>query len=249
MDKRKDLIKEFIIDNKRVEAISDCIDLNSHIAIIGRVGCGKTILVNEIIKEILDNYKETQIYIVSKYLEEYNFTNERVNKIDIRESIDVLRKLRFEDSIHKTIVIDGVDNFMCENYGRKEYEDFGAIIYHLITVGRKRNINLILNYVDKKEISDYILSNVSTKLIAEDNKIGVFNTKERELIKNHRYSKESYIKRNERNKLELKLLDFQVMIGEIFEKCENQVEVEWVKEQLESVVEVCSEERIEDLEL
>lgn len=43
-------------------------------------------------------------------------------------------------------------------------------------------------------------------------------------------------------------LDVQIMIGDMFEACKNEHEVEWLQEQLLSIVECIGEERLEELE-
>lgn len=85
---------EFIIDNKRIKEVGNCIDINKHIAIIGKEGYGKTTLLNKIIEEILEYGKETDIYILSEFEFEFNIDNEKVkiHTDDIREGLNTLKK-------------------------------------------------------------------------------------------------------------------------------------------------------------
>ncbi len=56
------------------------------------------------------------------------------------------------------------------------------------------------------------------------------------------------LSRNENGKLQFQSLDFQILIGDMFSKCKNEHEVEWVQEQLQSCVECEAEERLSEVE-
>lgn len=49
-------------------------------------------------------------------------------------------------------------------------------------------------------------------------------------------------------KLRLQSLNLQIFFGDMFAKCKNEHEVEWVQEQLQGHVEGTAEERLEELE-
>ncbi|MEY8001562.1 hypothetical protein AB8U03_15440 [Clostridium sp. Mt-5] len=49
-------------------------------------------------------------------------------------------------------------------------------------------------------------------------------------------------------KLAFNCLDAQIFLGDMFAKCKNEHEVEWVQEQLKDCVEGIAEERLEELE-
>lgn len=53
--------------------------------------------------------------------------------------------------------------------------------------------------------------------------------------------------RNEKGRLVFNRLDFEILIGELYSKCETEDEVEWLEEQLQSIIECSAEERIDEL--
>jgi len=55
------------------------------------------------------------------------------------------------------------------------------------------------------------------------------------------------IKRTEKGKLSLSMLDLQIFFGELFECCNNEKEVEWLQEQLVGCAENIAAERIEEI--
>lgn len=56
------------------------------------------------------------------------------------------------------------------------------------------------------------------------------------------------IERGEHGKLVFKSLDVEIEMGEVFEKCKTEHEVEWVMENITSIVECEAERRMEELE-
>ena len=54
--------------------------------------------------------------------------------------------------------------------------------------------------------------------------------------------------RREDGKLRLNSLDLQIFLGDIFVKCKNEHEVEWLQEQVSSCVEGIAEERLNEFE-
>lgn len=52
--------------------------------------------------------------------------------------------------------------------------------------------------------------------------------------------------RNESGKLFLQSLDLEIFLADLFVKCKNEREVEWLKEQLQESVEVIAEEAEEE---
>ena len=44
-------------------------------------------------------------------------------------------------------------------------------------------------------------------------------------------------------------LDFEIMLGDMFEKCKNVREAQWLADQLQGAVEVICEEKIEEFEV
>lgn len=55
------------------------------------------------------------------------------------------------------------------------------------------------------------------------------------------------LKRNERGKLSLNSLDLQIFFDDLFENCKTEDEVEWLTDQLSSILEITSEEVLEHL--
>lgn len=55
------------------------------------------------------------------------------------------------------------------------------------------------------------------------------------------------LSRNENGKLVLKSLDLQIFLGDLFEKCENEHEIEWLQNQITECTECIAEERKEEL--
>lgn len=55
------------------------------------------------------------------------------------------------------------------------------------------------------------------------------------------------IKRNERGKLSINSLDLQVLIDGLFMECKTEAETEWIKEQLESCIEISAEDTIQSI--
>nr|DAI90587.1 MAG TPA: hypothetical protein [Caudoviricetes sp.] len=49
-------------------------------------------------------------------------------------------------------------------------------------------------------------------------------------------------------KLAFKCLDAQIFLGNMFAKCKNEHEVEWLQEQLQSCIEGEAENRLDELE-
>lgn len=54
--------------------------------------------------------------------------------------------------------------------------------------------------------------------------------------------------RNDKGKLSFKSLDFEIVIGDMFEICKTEKEVLWVTEQLSSIIECSSDERLDEIE-
>lgn len=55
------------------------------------------------------------------------------------------------------------------------------------------------------------------------------------------------LKRKENGKLVLSSLDLQIFLGDLFEECENEKEVEWLTEQICEAAECVGEERLEEM--
>jgi hypothetical protein len=51
----------------------------------------------------------------------------------------------------------------------------------------------------------------------------------------------------ENGKLLLSSLDFEILIGDLYEKCESEQEIEWLQDQLASIVECLAEERMDEI--
>jgi hypothetical protein len=56
------------------------------------------------------------------------------------------------------------------------------------------------------------------------------------------------LSRNKDGKLVLKSLDLEIFIGDMFGKCKNQHEIDWLQEQLSSCVECSADERTNEIE-
>jgi hypothetical protein len=56
------------------------------------------------------------------------------------------------------------------------------------------------------------------------------------------------LRRNQDGKLRLNSLDFEIFIGDLFQQCENESEIGWLKDNLIPVIEGTADERIEELE-
>ena len=54
--------------------------------------------------------------------------------------------------------------------------------------------------------------------------------------------------RNNKGKLVFQSLDFEIMLGDMFMKCKNVKEAQWLADQLQGAVEVICEEKIEEFE-
>jgi len=54
--------------------------------------------------------------------------------------------------------------------------------------------------------------------------------------------------RNERNKLELNILDVQIFLDDLFAECENEDEIEWLQNELMEYVDIASEQRKDEVE-
>ena len=54
--------------------------------------------------------------------------------------------------------------------------------------------------------------------------------------------------RNDNDKLVFQSLDFEIMLGDMFMKCRNVREAQWLADQLQGAVEVVCEERIDEIE-
>jgi hypothetical protein len=48
-------------------------------------------------------------------------------------------------------------------------------------------------------------------------------------------------------KLIFSSLDFEILIGDLYEKCESEQEIEWLQDQLSSIVECLAEERMDEI--
>lgn len=57
------------------------------------------------------------------------------------------------------------------------------------------------------------------------------------------------LSRNEKGKLALKSLDFQILISDMFTECKDQREIEWLGEALSGIVECSAEERLDEIEI
>ena len=55
------------------------------------------------------------------------------------------------------------------------------------------------------------------------------------------------ITRNENGKIVLQALDMQIFLGELFEKCQTEHEVEWVQYELTSMVDLIADERLDEI--
>ena len=56
------------------------------------------------------------------------------------------------------------------------------------------------------------------------------------------------LERNEKGKLVFKSLDMEIFIGDLFEQCKTEHEVQWLQEQLQGIIECCADEQLEDIE-
>ena len=56
------------------------------------------------------------------------------------------------------------------------------------------------------------------------------------------------VKRNNNGKLVFQSLDFEIMLGDMFMKCKNVSEAQWLADQLQGAVEVICEEEINEFE-
>lgn len=56
------------------------------------------------------------------------------------------------------------------------------------------------------------------------------------------------ISRNEKGKLVMQSLDMEIFIGELFEKCQTEHEVEWVQKELTGTIDTIADERICEIE-
>ena len=54
--------------------------------------------------------------------------------------------------------------------------------------------------------------------------------------------------RDDKDKLVFQSLDFKIMLGDMFMKCRNVREAQWLAEQLQGAVEVICEEKIDEIE-
>ena len=54
--------------------------------------------------------------------------------------------------------------------------------------------------------------------------------------------------RNDNDKLVFQSLDFEIMLGDMFMKCRNVREAQWLADQLQGAVEVICEEKIDETE-
>lgn len=54
--------------------------------------------------------------------------------------------------------------------------------------------------------------------------------------------------RNDKDKLVFQSLDFEIMLGDMFMKCRNVREAQWLADQLQGAVEVICEEKIDEIE-
>ena len=56
------------------------------------------------------------------------------------------------------------------------------------------------------------------------------------------------ISRNEKGKLVIQSLDMEIFIGELFEKCQTEHEVEWVQNELTGMIDLMADERLNGIE-
>ena len=56
------------------------------------------------------------------------------------------------------------------------------------------------------------------------------------------------VKRNEKGKLSLKALDFEILIGDMLEKCKTEKEINWLSNELTQIVDSLVDERTDELE-
>ena len=56
------------------------------------------------------------------------------------------------------------------------------------------------------------------------------------------------LNRNEKGSLVFRQLDFSVFIGEMFDKCKTEKEVNWLQEQLSETIECSAEERLDEID-
>ena len=54
--------------------------------------------------------------------------------------------------------------------------------------------------------------------------------------------------RNDKDKLIFQSLDFEIMLDDMFMKCRNVREAQWLADQLQGAVEVVCEEKIDEIE-
>jgi hypothetical protein len=54
--------------------------------------------------------------------------------------------------------------------------------------------------------------------------------------------------RKENGKLSLKSLELEIFLGDLYEQCETEKEVEWLERQLQTCVECIAQERISEIE-
>jgi len=56
------------------------------------------------------------------------------------------------------------------------------------------------------------------------------------------------ISRNEKGKLVIQSLDMEIFIGELFEKCQTEHEVEWVQNEITGIIDLIADERLNEIE-
>lgn len=55
------------------------------------------------------------------------------------------------------------------------------------------------------------------------------------------------VERKENGKLAFKSLDFEIFIGDIYEQCNTESEINFIMENMQGIVESLAEERLEEL--
>lgn len=55
------------------------------------------------------------------------------------------------------------------------------------------------------------------------------------------------VERNEKGRLQLRSLDMQIFMGDLFEKCENEHEIDWLEDQLTEYAACLADERRDEI--
>jgi hypothetical protein len=56
------------------------------------------------------------------------------------------------------------------------------------------------------------------------------------------------VKRNENGKLELRTLDLAIFLDDLFDACQTEREIEWLKENIESALEGSMQDKLDQIE-